>query len=254
MWIDTHCHLDFIVSKEEQLSKINFAQLDYIICPSADQHSFEKLVRIHEQNKKCVYALGYHPLYLKALPKNAVEELERAIQNFNPIAVGEIGLDFYVPDYDKEMQITYFNQQLALAQTYNLPVILHVRSAIDEVIKILKNYPHIKGIVHAFNGSRQQADQLIQRQFKLGFGGAMTYPRALHIQRLATELPIESIVLETDAPDMNPSWLTKDLDNHPNQLPQIAAFFAQLRNISLEKLALQMKQNLQEVMPQIGIC
>jgi TatD DNase family protein len=168
--------------------------------------------------------------------------------------VGEIGLDFYVADYDKEQQITYFNQQLALAQTYNLPVILHVRSAIDEVIKILKNYPHIKGIVHAFNGSRQQADQLIKKQFKLGFGGAMTYSRALHIQRLATELPIESIVLETDAPDMNPSWLAKDLDNHPNQLPQIAAFFAQLRNISLEKLALQMKQNLQEVMPQIGTC
>ena len=254
MWIDTHCHLDFIVSKEEQLSNINFAQLDYIICPSADQHSFEKLVRIHEQNKKCVYALGYHPLYLKALPKNAVEELEKAIQKFNPIAVGEIGLDFYVADYDKEQQITYFNQQLTLAQTYNLPVILHVRSAIDEVIKILKNYPHIKGIVHAFNGSRQQADQLIKRQFKLGFGGAMTYSRALHIQRLATELPIESIVLETDAPDMNPSWLAKDMDNHPNQLPQIAAFFAQLRNISLEKLALQMKQNLQEVMPQIGTC
>jgi len=102
MWIDTHCHLDFIVSREEQLSNINFAQLDYIICPSADQHSFEKLVRIHEQNKKCVYALGYHPLYSKALPKNAVEELEKAIQKFNPIAVGEIGLDFYVADYDKE--------------------------------------------------------------------------------------------------------------------------------------------------------
>ena len=254
MWIDTHCHLDFIVSKEEQLSNINFAQLDYIICPSADQHSFEKLVRIHEQNKKCVYALGYHPLYLNALPKNAVEELEKAIQKFNPIAVGEIGLDFYVADYDKEQQITDFNQQLTLAQKYNLPVILHVRSAIDEVIKILKNYPHIKGIVHAFNGSRQQADQFIKKQFKLGFGGAMTYSRALNIQRLAKELPIESIVLETDAPDMNPSWLAKDLDNHPNQLPQIATFFAQLRNISLEKLALQMKQNLQEVMPQIGTC
>ena len=113
---------------------------------------------------------GYHPLYLKALPKNAVEELEKAIQNYNPIAVGEIGLDFYVADYDKEQQITYFNQQLALAQTYNLPVILHVRSAIDEVIKILKNYPHIKGIVHAFNGSRQQADQLIKSSLNLVLG------------------------------------------------------------------------------------
>ena len=252
MWIDTHCHLDFIVSKEEQLSKINFAELDYIICPSADQHSFEKLVRIHKQNKKCLYALGYHPLYLKELPKNAFEHLEDAIQNFNPIAVGEIGLDFYLPDYDKEQQVFHFNQQLLLAKKYNLPVILHVRSAIDEVIKILKSYPDIKGIAHAFNGSRQQADLLIKRHFKLGFGGAMTYSRALNIQRLAKELPIESIVLETDAPDMNPSWLAKDLDNHPNQLPQIATFFAQLRNISLEKLALQMKQNLKEVMPQIG--
>ena len=127
-----------------------------------------------------------------------------------------------------------------------------MRSAIDDVLKILKDFPDIKGIAHAFNGSFQQAQQFINMGFKLGFGGAMTYSRAKKINRLALELPIDSIVLETDAPDMKPVWINATSQNHPNEIRGIAEFFAQLRNISVNDLSWQLKNNIADIFPDLG--
>ena len=253
MWIDTHCHLDFIYeNKSKDESLFDNSLLDFIICPSANHKSFNILKKLNQKNKSIIYAFGYHPLYLNDLPENPIQYLENEILNSQPIAVGEIGLDFYLGNEEKEKQKIIFQQQLELASKYKLPVILHVRSAIDDVLKILKDFPDIKGIAHAFNGSFQQAQQFINMGFKLGFGGAMTYSRAKKINRLALELPIDSIVLETDAPDMKPVWVNANSQNHPNEIRGIAEFFAQLRNISVNDLSWQLKNNIADIFPDLG--
>ena len=137
-----------------------------------------------------------------------LESLKIYVYENNPVAIGEIGLDYYVTKSNIEQQTNFFIEQLKIAKQHNLPVILHVRNAIDDVLKYLRRYEINAGIAHAFNGSFQQAEQLIALGFKLGFGGAMTYSRALHIRELATKLPLEAIVLETDAPDIPPEWLS----------------------------------------------
>ena len=134
------------------------------------------------------------------------------------------------------MQEYYFVEQLKLAQEFDLPVLLHVRRAIDPILKHLRDHPVRGGIAHAFNGSRQQADEFIKRGFKLGFGGAMTHPRARRLRELAATLPPEAIVLETDAPDIPPAWITRGR-NTPEQLPAIAAVLAGLRQSSIEEIA-----------------
>ena len=254
MWIDTHCHLDFICEdKLQEGSLFDNSLLDLVICPSANHKSFNILKKLNQKDKSIVYAFGYHPLYLCDIPKNPIHYLENEVLKSQPIAIGEIGLDFYLGNEDKEKQKIMFKQQLKLASKYKLPVILHVRSAIDHVLKILKEFPDVKGIAHAFNGSFQQAQQFINIGFKLGFGGAMTYSRAKKINQLALELPIESIVLETDAPDMKPSWVDANRQNHPNEIRGIAEFFAKLRKISAYDLSQQLKHNVAEIFPDLGV-
>jgi TatD DNase family protein len=163
--------------------------------------------------------------------------------------VGEIGLDFFVPGLDAERQTRFYRQQLQLARRFDLPVILHVRRSADALLKGLRELPVQGGIAHAFNGSLQQARAFIALGFKLGFGGALSYERALQLRRLATELPIEALVLETDAPDMPPHWLYRTAAeraaglpqgrNAPAELPRIAQVLADLRGMPLEALAQQ---------------
>ena len=151
------------------------------------------------------------------------------------MAVGEIGLDYFVPDLDQDTQEFYFVEQLKIAKEFDLPVLLHIRKANDQVLKQLRRFKLRGGIAHAFNGSVHQANEFIKLGFKLGFGGAMTYTRALNLRRLAADLPLEAIVLETDAPDIPPVWIGKNR-NSPAYLPQIAAELASIRKIGIEEL------------------
>ncbi len=162
------------------------------------------------------------------------------------IAIGEIGLDKVVSGLDWGKQVDIYEQQLKIACEFGLPVVLHVRGAVDFILKGLRKIPVQGGIAHAFNGSLQQAHQLIDLGFKLGFGGALTYPRALHLRRLAKELPLDSIVLESDSPDIVPSWLYVNADrraageeqgrNEPGVIPKIAAELSSLRGITTDEL------------------
>ena len=148
-----------------------------------------------------------------------------------PVAVGEIGLDFFVPGIDAGKQESFFVEQLKIARDFDLPVLLHVRRSVDQVLKCLRRIGVHGGIAHAFNGSRQQADEFLRLGFKLGFGGTMTFPRATRIRQLAASLPLESIVLETDAPDIPPAWLD-GCRNTPQELVRIAGVLAELRDLS----------------------
>jgi TatD DNase family protein len=165
------------------------------------------------------------------------------------VAIGEIGLDFFIENFDQSQQEYFFVEQLKLAQEFDLPVLLHVRHAQDIVLKHLRRIKVRGGIAHAFNGSRQQADEFIKLGFKLGFGGAMTYPRALRIRELAATLPLDSIVLETDAPDIPPDFLERGQPNEPQYLPRIAQTLAALRNMPLEDLAAAATRNALSVLP-----
>ena len=240
--------------------------------PAVEMANFEAVRRLAHAGGDS-YALGIHPLCVKTAQDDDLALLDKALQQFldDPrlVAVGEIGLDFFVPELCasplRERQQHFYVAQLKLARKYGLPVLLHVRRSVDQVLKGLRDVARSSqawhGIAHAFNGSVSQAQSFINMGFKLGFGGAVTYERALQLRRLAASLPLDAIVLETDAPDMPPHWLYKTAQqreagevqgvNSPAELPRIAAVLAELRGIGLEELAAATTRNALAALPKL---
>ena len=258
-WIDTHCHLDaaeFAPDVDAVRAQARAVGVRHLVIPAVElAHcgAVQALAQRHGDS----YALGIHPLYTGRAGDGDVAALgkivERVRHDPHLVAVGEIGLDYFVPGLDAARQEQFYRAQLQLARRFDLPVLLHVRRSADRLLKGLREVPVPGGIAHAFNGSLQQARAFIALGFKLGFGGALTFERALQLRRLAVELPPEALVLETDAPDMPPHWLyrtaaeraagTLQGRNSPAQLPRIAQVLADLRGVSLAALAEQTTAN-----------
>jgi TatD DNase family protein len=253
-FIDTHCHLnaaEFAKIQDKLLLAAQTAGVDRIVIPSVERGNFDAVQRLCQQYANCYPAYGIHPLFTgKATPAD-LDVLRDYLRNHPSVAVGEIGLDFFVENHCAAQQEYYFVEQLKLARQFDLPVLLHTRHAMDTVLKQLRQNKVCGGISHAFNGSRQQADEFIKLGFKLGFGGAMTYPRASRIRELAATLPLESIVLETDAPDIPPEFIDRGLPNKPEYLPRFAQTLADLRGITLQEVALATTENALSVLPKI---
>jgi len=266
-WIDTHCHLDapeFAHDVDTVRAQARAAGVQHIVLPAV-QVAHADAVRSLAHRHGDSYALGIHPLYTPQAADDDVEKLAQVLEQHRNdphlVAIGEIGLDFFVTRLDAERQTRFFRQQLQLARRFDLPVILHVRRSADALPKGLRDLPVQGGIAHAFNGSLQQAQAFIARDFKLGFGGALSYERALQLRRLATELPLEALVLETDAPDMPPHWLYRTAAerstgqpqgrNTPAELPHIAQVLADLRGLPLEALAQQIHANALQALPRL---
>lgn len=266
-WIDTHCHLDapeFAHDVDTVRAQARAAGVQHIVLPAV-QVAHAEAVRSLAHRHGDSYALGIHPLYTPQAADDDVEKLAQVLElhrnDPHLVAIGEIGLDFFVPRLDAERQTRFFRQQLQLARRFDLPVILHVRRSADALLKGLRDLPVQGGIAHAFNGSLQQAQAFIARGFKLGFGGALSYERALQLRRLATELPLEALVLETDAPDMPPHWLYRTAAerstgqpqgrNTPAELPHIAQVLADLRGLPLQALAQQIHANALQALPRL---
>lgn len=250
MLIDTHCHLDaaeFDADRDAVAQRAYDAGVKLIVIPAVELASFNAVMECCQRYPYCIPALGFHPMYVYQHQPAHLDALRAAIENHQPVAVGEIGLDHFVPDLDHETQEFYFVEQLKIAKEFDLPVLLHIRRANDQVLKNLRRYKVKGGIAHAFNGSVQQAVEFIKLGFKLGFGGAMTYPRALNLRRLAAELPLETIVLETDAPDIPPVFAHKQR-NQPEYLPGIAKVLAELRRLSPEEIASATTANASQVL------
>jgi TatD DNase family protein len=193
------------------------------------------------------------------------EELSARRGDPRLVAVGEIGLDHFVPGLDRARQAHFFDAQLRLARRHDLPVLLHVRRSVDAVLANLRRRAAGRpwlGIAHAFNGSEQQAQACLALGLRLGFGGAVTFDRALQLRRLAASLPPEAIVLETDAPDIPPHWLYRTQEqrtqgeaqgrNEPGELPRIAQVVAQLRGVPLEALAEATTRNALAALPRLA--
>ena len=239
MLIDTHCHLDaaeFAGDREAVHAAARATGVDILVVPAVAANLFPAVQDCCRRYTGCVPAYGIHPLYVKEAREDDITTLRRWLLTEQPVAVGEIGLDGHVADGDPERQAWFFAEQLKLAREFELPVILHVRRAIDQVLKQLRRIRVPGGIAHAFNGSRQQAGEFIKLGFGLGFGGAMTYSGSTRIRELAATLPLETIVLETDAPDIPPAWLDRGR-NTPAELPRMAAVLAELRGMAVSEVA-----------------
>ena len=255
MIVDTHCHLDaaeFEAARAEVAAAAATAGVGVIVVPSVACDNFSAVRALCGTTPGCAPAYGIHPLYVDRAQSADIDALRSQLQAEPAVAVGEIGLDYFVEGYDAERQAWFFVEQLKLAQEFELPVLLHIRRAADQVLKHLRRIRVNGGIAHAFNGSRQQAEAFIALGFKLGFGGAMTWPRSTQIQALAASLPIESIVLETDAPDIPPVWLGRSGRNAPSELPGIAETLAALRGIPLSEVIEKTTQNALQVMPKLA--
>ena len=255
MLIDTHCHLDaaeFDADRDNVALTALQQGVTSIVVPAVARNNFDTVIALCKQHVHCAYALGIHPMYVDNAHLDDIETLKSYVANNNPIAIGEIGLDYFVTKQNLEQQTHFFTEQLNIAKQNNLPVILHVRNAIDDVLKHLRRAKLAGGIAHAFNGSFQQAEQFIALGFKLGFGGAMTYSRALHIRALAEKLPLEAIVLETDSPDIPPEWVGKNGRNTPSQTVEIAQFLADLRQVSVSQVIDITSANAHKVLPKLA--
>ena len=266
-WIDTHCHLDaleFDTDRIAVLARARAAGVDQLVVPAVLAGHFEAVRALAHQHS-LVYALGIHPLYVDKSTDADLDHLAVALARLRDdprlVAVGEIGLDHFVPGLDLARQQRFYAAQLKLAKDAGLPVILHVRRSADALLAGLRRCGVAGGIVHAFNGSRVQADAFIQWGFKLGFGGALTFERALQIRRLATDLPASALVLETDAPDMPPHWLYRTAAqraagetsrNQPAELPRIATALAALRGWSLDQTAAITGTNARAALPKLA--
>ncbi len=259
MLIDTHCHLDAAEFDDDRDTVAAQARDDgvrWMVVPAIGSSNFDAVARLAASQPGCAYALGIHPMYVDRSLDDDLrllrERLTAAIEDPLLVAVGEIGLDFFVPGLDRERQVRFFVEQLALAREFDLPVLLHVRRAQDVVLKHLRRVRPPAGIAHAFNGSRQQASAFLDLDCALGFGGTMTFERALQIRRLVAELPAHAHVLETDAPDIAPAWRNGDR-NAPTELPRIARVFAELRGVTYEQACAQTAGNAVRVMPRLGL-
>ena len=247
MFIDTHCHLDaaeFDADRDKVAASAQAAGVTTIVVPAVERANFGAVAAVCRDYSGCRPAWGIHPMLVGRACEEDLAALRDMLRENLAVAaaIGEIGLDFFVPERDEALQEHYFVEQLKIAREFDLPVILHVRRAVDAVLKQLRRIPVCGGIAHAFNGSRQQADEFVKLGFKLGFGGTMTFPRALRIRELAATLPLEALVLETDAPDIPPLWLDGGR-NAPAELPRIAATLAELRGITVDAIALATMAN-----------
>ncbi|WP_432697618.1 TatD family hydrolase [Marinobacterium sp. YM272] len=245
MLIDSHCHLDFPVfdtCRDQVIARARAAGLGAIVVPGITAEHWSRclsLCRSAPHGVALYPALGLHPYFMaqhrRADLDRLAEEVER--QRAALVAIGEIGLDFQIDGFDEVVQTELLVGQLKIARATDLPVLLHVRKAHDQMLKQLRRFKLPRaGIVHAFSGSRQQAEEYLKLGFKLGFGGAISYTRATKLRSLAAELPLQAIVLETDAPDMALSdW--RDQPNEPMRVADVARIIAELRGIPVAEVA-----------------
>jgi TatD DNase family protein len=248
--IDTHCHIDveeFAVDREAVLARSRLAGVTRLVVPAVMAQGWRHLLDLCRREQGLLPALGLHPVYLDRHHDADVEALADWVARERPIAVGEIGLDFFVTELDRQRQQRLFEAQLQVARDANLPVILHVRKAHDQVLATLKRLRVRGGIAHAFNGSLQQAQQYIDLGFKLGFGGMLTYERSNKLRALARELPLEALVLETDAPDLTVAAHHGER-NSPEYLPDCLRALAEVRNADPEEVAHATSRNAEQVL------
>jgi len=234
--IDSHCHLDdfrFDADLEQVIERALAAGVNCLIAPSARADGWQKLAALAAASRAICPAFGVHPWYCQEHDAEVLARLPAYLDH--AVAVGECGLDFGKGRAPESEQLYWFRRQLELAVDKNLPVIVHAYKALDRVISELRNFPGLRGVVHSFSGSQQQADALMERDFYLGIGGAITRTNALKLRNMVKQIPLEYLLLETDAPDQ-PTLAHRGERNEPAFLIEIAAEIATMRGMELSEL------------------
>lgn len=243
--IDSHSHFDvveFDADRSAALARARAAGVTRQIVPAISARGFEKLRDLCRAEQGLYPAYGLHPMYLSDHEPAHLNELAEWIERERPCAIGECGLDFYVEGLDAETQRDHFRRQLQLAKEFDLPVILHARRAVDEVIATLREIGLARGVVHSFSGSHEQARQLWKMGFCIGLGGPITYDRARRLREIVSEMPLEFLLLETDSPDQ-PLSGHQGQRNEPALLREVCAVVAELRGVDEDVVARTTTQN-----------
>ncbi|WP_157499599.1 TatD family hydrolase [Lysobacter sp. Root983] len=237
--VDSHSHLDaaeFDPDRDRVVARARAAGVTRQVVPAVDAAGWPKLREVCARDPGLYPAYGLHPMYLASHRPEHLRELGDWIERERPLAVGECGLDYFVEDLDPQAQSLYFDGQLRLARDFDLPVIVHARRAVDAVIAAIRRCGPLRGVVHSYSGSEEQARQLWKAGFLLGLGGPVTYERANRLRRLAASMPIEHLLLETDAPDQ-PDAGIRGQRNEPARLATVRDTIAGLRGIDADELA-----------------
>lgn len=238
--IDSHCHLDapeFDSDRTAVLEEARAAGVQAQVIPAVTAASWPALQKLCAEHADLHPAYGLHPMFLPEHRHEYLDQLQNWIQRERPVAVGEFGLDFFIESLDPIEQRHYFDAQLEIAAAAGLPVILHARRAVEAVVLALKRHRgRLRGVVHSYAGSSEQAQQLFDLGFMLGIGGPVTYPRAQRLRELVSRMPIEFLLLESDAPDQ-PLSAWRGQRNQPARVREIATCVAALRGVSTEEIA-----------------
>ncbi len=249
--IDTHCHLDtepFEKNFRRLIQRAHGVGITTMVMPGITESGWSRLLQLSKTHTGLFAAPGLHPLFLRTHTPSHLEKLAAITKQESLVAIGEIGLDYFVKDMDQNAQQILFEQQLSIADGAKLPVILHVRKAHDQVLATLRKKQFVHGgVVHAFTGSHQQALQYGKLGFMIGFGGPLTYTRARRLRDMATKLPQETIVLESDAPYLSPNRY-KGKQNLPEYLLETIKTLAALRQEPLTLTALYTSENARRVL------
>ncbi len=273
MWIDTHCHLDareFDPDRDAVVARARAAGVGMVVLQSVDVHNLDT-VRTLAHRYGLAYAMGIHPMCTGDAQDEHLDQLEEALVRHRDdprlVAVGEMGLDHFLPGLDRARQDRFYRAQLRIAARVGLPVILHARKSSDGLLAGLRRIEVPGGIAHAYNGSDQQAGVFVDLGFKLGFGGNVTFDRARQIQHLGATLPAHALVMETDSPDIPPHWLYRtalerqgdathmprpQARNEPSELPRIAASLAALRGMDVAELERLTTANARAALPKLA--
>lgn len=239
MFIDSHCHIDddrFLTDRAQCIANAEQANIKALIVPAISKNLWSRLEAITQEYTNVYPAYGLHPMAIQEHKEEDLEILQQWLLKKNVVAVGECGLDFFIKELPVEKQLYFFKEQLKLAKTFDLPLIIHARKSVDIIIREIRHYKPLTGVIHSFSGSLQQAEKLIDLNFYLGFGGPITYTRANRLHNLIKTIDLKNILLETDAPDQPSQNHTKQR-NEPAFLPEIAEKIAELKQESIKQVA-----------------
>lgn len=234
--IDSHCHLDdprFDADRKAVWRRANDAGVRAVIVPAISRQRWPRLKEVVEQTEGAYAAYGLHPMFLQEHEPTDLKALANWVQAEKAVAVGECGLDYYHPEHERQQY--FFEAQVELAVQFNLPLIIHARKAVADAIAILRNHPGSRGVFHSYSGSYEQAKLLLDMGFCFGIGGPYTWEGARKRQAVLQKLPLDSLLLETDAPDQ-PDQTHRGQRNEPAFIIDIASSVAKQRNLDLETL------------------
>jgi len=236
--IDSHCHFDFPAfdaNRDQVMQRARDLGIGKIIVPGVSADSWHRVKQVCEHYPECHAAYGLHPYFIDQHTDADLESLDQWLGREQPIGVGECGLDFYLDELDRDRQLHFFEAQLALAQHYQLPLVIHARKATEQVLQMLRKFNGLRGMMHSYSGSYEQARQLMDMGFYLSFGGAITYDRATRLHSMIRKLPLDQLLIETDAPDQ-PDSSHQGEANEPAYIDSVIARLQQLLQIDRDSI------------------